>query len=180
MEITPYLTADLPGTSTLDLFGDWEIIDDPPSALDRPHSPPSSTSRRSSPHPCAGGSIPRQSGVNVVGRGTRPSTVPMTGRGQGRTRAFSGGTGGSGGACLHRTDTRHQTVQFEKIRALVIEGLGGSRDVAAEALTVARTAQELIDLGEPLLQRPSLLVQRRQLGGLRSPGQNDGRMAKFR
>jgi hypothetical protein len=39
VEITPYLTADLPGTSTLDLFGDWEIIDDPPSALDRPHSP---------------------------------------------------------------------------------------------------------------------------------------------
>lgn len=36
VEITPYLTADLPGTSTLDLFGDWEIIEDPSKALDRP------------------------------------------------------------------------------------------------------------------------------------------------
>jgi hypothetical protein len=34
VEITPYLTADLPGTSTLDLYGDWEIIDKPSQAID--------------------------------------------------------------------------------------------------------------------------------------------------
>jgi hypothetical protein len=32
VEITPYLTADLPGTNTLDLYGDWELIDGPPQA----------------------------------------------------------------------------------------------------------------------------------------------------
>jgi hypothetical protein len=40
VEITPYLTADLPGTSTLDLYGDWELIDGPPQAPeDRDLSP---------------------------------------------------------------------------------------------------------------------------------------------
>jgi hypothetical protein len=29
VEITPYLTPTLPGRSTLDLYDDWEIIDDP-------------------------------------------------------------------------------------------------------------------------------------------------------
>lgn len=38
LEITPYLTADLPGTSTLDLFGDWELMDAPTQALIRQHS----------------------------------------------------------------------------------------------------------------------------------------------
>jgi len=34
LEITPYLTADLPGTSTLDLYGDWEMIETPSQALE--------------------------------------------------------------------------------------------------------------------------------------------------
>lgn len=34
LEITPYLTANLPGHSTLDLFGDWEFIDDPVDEAD--------------------------------------------------------------------------------------------------------------------------------------------------
>jgi hypothetical protein len=39
--MTPYLTADLPGTSTLDLFGDWEFIDAPTVALIRQGPEPS-------------------------------------------------------------------------------------------------------------------------------------------
>ena len=32
VEFTPYLTADLPGSSTLDLYTDWEFIDAPEPA----------------------------------------------------------------------------------------------------------------------------------------------------
>jgi hypothetical protein len=39
LEITPYLAPDLPGTSTLDLFGDWEFIDEPTAAQPAAASP---------------------------------------------------------------------------------------------------------------------------------------------
>jgi hypothetical protein len=42
LEITPYLAPDLPGTSTLDLFGDWEFIDEP--TADRPAAASASAS----------------------------------------------------------------------------------------------------------------------------------------
>jgi hypothetical protein len=38
VEITPYLTPDLMGTSTLDLFDSWELID-PPRTKDTARSP---------------------------------------------------------------------------------------------------------------------------------------------
>jgi hypothetical protein len=112
--------------------------------------------------------------VSVVDRGGRPVAGAFMADGPGTGRSSMAGPAAQEQLALDRTDARHQAVEFDEIGALVVEGLGGSRGVAAEALPVARVTQAPIDLGEPFLQFPSLLVQRRKVAGSRSSGQNDG------
>ena len=69
VEITPYLAPTLPGRSSLDLFGDWEIIDDP-TACDG-----------SSPEPSGAEIVSRLTDVIVSFGSMRPPAPFQIGRG---------------------------------------------------------------------------------------------------